>query len=247
VLLIEPIALTADMRRDLAERADLKRQLLPLLKIVGLLAVLCGGLVAAFFILTAMIEADGWIPASDVWRTVALSFGLGLALAIIGVWSPVMALREAAREAAVHLKRGDAERVRLDLPERHLIINNDGQLLCFFSVPGDRAIYFEINGFPQDPRWRAYEQGYLFRRTWTWTRVPGSRGLWHFETAGEPLAKLNLVRPHAADLYEWEDALGFAPWPKDGDTVDIAIRKLETIGARIELGETNPKRSPRCG
>jgi hypothetical protein len=224
------------MRKALSETAALSRHLAPLIKIFALLALLCTAGIAAFFILGQLMDAGGWIPASDAWWTLALSFAGGLGLAAIGLWSPVQAMRVEARRAAEHLARGQAERVRLELPERHLVIDNDGQLVCFFSVPGERAIYFEVNSTAKDPRWAVYERGDLFRRAWSWLRVPGSRTLWHFETSGEVLSKLNLVKPGDADDYAWEDALGLAPWPKDGDTIDIGIRKLEKIGARIARG-----------
>ncbi len=236
ILQIEPCALTADMRKALSETASLGRNVAPLVKIFVLLALLCTAGIAAFFILGQMMDAGGWIPASDAWWTLSLSLAGGLGLATIGLWSPVQAMRDEARRAAEHLSRGEAERVRLELPERHLVIDNDGQLVFFISVPGERAIYFEINSSAKDPRWAAYERGDLFRRCWSWLRVPGSRALWHFETSGEALPKLNLVKPGDADDYAWEDALGLAPWPKDGDTIDVGIRKLEKIGAKIARG-----------
>ena len=54
------------------------------------------------------------------------------------------------------------------------------------------------------------------------------------------MGQIHLVRhgqaSFDADDYDWEDALGLAPWPKDGDTIDVGIRKLEKIGARIARG-----------
>ncbi len=224
------------MRKQLTETADLRRQTAPLLMIFLPLALLCGACIAAFFILAAMMSANDWIPASEAWRTLVLSLAAGVALAVIGLWKPVVAMREQASSAAAHLKRGQAERVRLDLPERHLVIDNDGQLLCFFCGPGERAIYFNVGGYEGDPRLVAHEAGHLFRSTWTWLLIPGSSRLWHFETSGAALEPINMVRPHDDDAYDWEEALGFAPWPKDGDTVTLSVKKLGKIGARIARG-----------
>jgi hypothetical protein len=224
------------MRKQLTETADLRRQVAPLLLIFLPLALLCGGCIAAFFILAAMMSANDWIPASEAWRMLVLSLAAGAALAVIGLWKPVAKMREQARWAAAHLKRGQAERVRLDLPERHLVIDNDGQLLCFFCGPGEKALYFNVGGYEGDPRLVAHEAGHLFRSTWTWLLVPGSSRLWHFETSGAALEPINLVRPHDDDAYDWEEALGFAPWPKDGDMVTLSAKKLGKIGARIARG-----------
>lgn len=233
MLKVEPCALSPAMRRDLEALADIPKLTRQVLFAYAVLTALCALPIAAFFILTGMMDAGAAPSPGSMTTTAALALLGGMALAACGVYTPWRKAMGEARVAAGHLKRGTGELVRLDIPEKHLVIDNDGQLLCFFACTSDKALYFNVGGHEGDPRLAAHEEGRLFRETWSWKRVAGFPRLWDFETSGPALESVHIARPHDDDSFDWEAALGFERWPQDGETVSIASAKLEKIGNRL--------------
>lgn len=227
---IEPCALTPAMRRDLEVLADVSKLTRQLVTGYSVLTVLCALPIAAFFILVGMMEDKAAVTTGSMLTTAALAFIAGMILAGYGVYTPWRKAIDEARIAAGHLKRGTAELVRFEIPERHLVIDNDGQLLCFFAGSRDKALFFNVGGHEADPRLAAHEQGGLFRKMWSWKRIAGFPRLWDFEAGGQTLESVNIARPHDNDPYDWEAALGFERWPVDGEIVSVTAAKLEKIG-----------------
>lgn len=232
---VETCSLTPGMRQALMAVADHGGQRRLFLKGYAIISLMCAALVGLFIGISAAIDGKP-LPFGGP-MTILFSLAAGAVIAAVGTREMWRRIHTEADAAQRHLRSGSAERVSLDMPDRHLVIDNGGRLACFFPIPGTGTVFFDIGARAGDPRLETWKEGALFRRTWTWKRLPGDQlRVWDFETSGGDVAKPRLMHERLTSDEDWFDRLALKAWPRDGEIVPVSAGRLDDLAALLAAG-----------
>lgn len=145
-------------------------------------------------------------------------------------------MREQARLAWLDLDSGECERIDAEIPEQHIIVDDEDFTLLLLPDGTSRTIVLNIFHNGNDLRVEMLFDKETCRAIWSWKRSRHVPGAWDVETSGAPLQLRDPVPYGSTTL----DEVLLDP-PDDGAVLDVPFERM------LELSrEKRRKRAKRA-
>jgi len=217
------------VRRELETAADFVEDLLVFAR-RRLLTTTTATLVAALALATIFIfgawRLDGPAAGMRCGIVFFLGWSASAAFAAAAGWRKVVEEYEGEKTrcaaASRDLSAGYGEHNALELIRPPRYFEHEHGVIVLADAGFCETLYFNIPHDDGDPRWDLYRDGGLNQRSWRWLRLPKSRSVVEFLSAGARLASRDETM--FIDAPEPWEAVGYALGnPSDGQTLRMAF------------------------